>query len=184
MNGGSQRRGIGDNVLQVTCADLNGGVRQLDAVECGFSYRKSSLQAAKVIVTDVILELSRGDPAVIADTMNNILAERASKFPSDYPNCGSTFLSNPEMYSTIGPPGRAIEEAGLKGYRIGGAQVSTKHANFLLNLGHATSDDILRLIAHIRDTVFTRTGYLMDCEVRHIAPDGVVRPAHEKASEL
>lgn len=183
MNGGSQRRGIGENVVQVVCTDEDGGISHRDQVDCGFSYRKSSLQSANVIVLEVVLELSHGDAELISNSMKAILAERASKFPSDYPNCGSTFLSNPEMYSTVGPPGRAIENAGFKGYRLGDAQVSTKHANFLLNLGNATSDDVLRLIALIRRTVFAQTGYLMDCEVRHISPDGVVRPAHETASE-
>lgn len=184
MNGGSQRRGIGENIERVRCLDTNGSVIELDQSECGFSYRRSSLSLSTLMVVEVELRLAHGDKARIQDRMESILSERAAKFPNDFPNCGSTFLSDPQMYATVGPPGRAIEDAGLKGYRIGNAQVSLKHANFLLNLGSATSDDILRLIALIRRTVFNRTGYYLDCEVKHVSRDGVIRPAHESAAEL
>lgn len=183
MNGGSQRRGIGENVERIKFADSRGRQIELQHSECGFAYRRSALQRAKVVVLEVVLQLARGSRPSIEAEMDAILSERAAKFPSDLPNCGSTFLSDPEMYSTVGPPGRAIEEAGLKGRRIGGAQVSDKHANFIVNLGGASSDDVLALVDLIRRTVFLRTGYLMDCEVRFVSRAGKVRPAHEAAAE-
>lgn len=183
MNGGSQRRGIGENIDRIICANASGELFELDQAACGFSYRRSSLQRQRVVVLEVWLRLEHGDRVSILDDMEKIVAERSAKFPSDYPNCGSTFLSDPGMYTTIGPPGRAIEEAGLKGYRVGDAQVSTRHANFLLNLGSASSDDMLQLIALIRRTVHERTGYLMDCEVRHVSPTGDIRPAHEVTTD-
>jgi UDP-N-acetylmuramate dehydrogenase len=130
-------------------------------------------------ITGVELELAPGDPGAIRREMLGILAARRKKFPKNLPNCGSTFLSDPAMYATVGPPGRAIEAAGLKGAAIGGAQVSTLHANFIVNRGGATSDEVLALIAHVRETVFARTGYRMDCEARFVTETGEERPAHE-----
>lgn len=183
MNGGSQRRGIGDNVERVSCVDAWGNPVVLERAQCGFSYRRSSIASLGLVVLEVVLRLNYGDRLSIEQSMESILTERAAKFPSDYPNCGSTFLSDPTMYATIGPPGRVIEDAGLKGFQIGGAQVSDKHANFLLNVDDATSDDMLRMIALIRRTVRARTGYLMKCEVRYVYPSGAICPAHEAASE-
>lgn len=183
MNGGTRRRGIGENVERVVCIDSSGRTVELRQSECGFDYRWSSLQRRNLVVVEVILRLDRGNSQVIQSAVSDILAERAAKFPADHPNCGSTFLSDPAMYASVGPPGRAIEEAGLKGLRVGDAQISTKHANFLLNLGTATSDDVLALIATIRSVVFERSGHLMNCEVKYVAPTGEIRPAHEAADQ-
>ena len=87
------------------------------------------------------------------------------------------------MYSKIGPPGHAIEQAGLKGHIEGGAQISPAHANFIVNLGSASSTDVLRLIHRARTRVQERTGYWMDCEVRHVSRDGSVVPAHLAAEQ-
>ncbi|WP_218820794.1 hypothetical protein [Haematobacter missouriensis] len=86
---------------------------------------------------------------------------------------------NPAMYEVVGAPGKAIEEAGLKGASLGGAQVSPLHANFIVNRGGATSDEVLALIAHIRRAVHARTGYRMDCEARFVTAEGEERPAHD-----
>lgn len=183
MNGGSQRKGVGLNVKSVLCADEAGGLFTLDQAACGFAYRTSTLQTRRAVVLEADLEFTPGDPSEIRREMIAIMASRRAKFPKNLPNCGSTFLSDPAMYASVGPPGKAIEDAGLKGTRRHGAQISPLHANFLVNTGGATSDDILFLIALIRRTVHERTGYLMDCEVRHVSPDGRIRPAHEPAEE-
>ncbi len=108
------------------------------------------------------------------------LRERRRKFPrKGEPNCGSVFLSTAEMHATVGPPGKIIEEAGLKGYRIGGAEVSRRHANFIVNRGGASCGDVLALIAHIRRTVLARIGFDLHCEVLHVGVDGTVRPADQ-----
>jgi UDP-N-acetylmuramate dehydrogenase len=183
MNGGSQRKGIGLNVNEVLCADDNGDLFRLTREECGFAYRTSTLQTRRAVVLEANLEFEFGDVHAIKREMISIMVDRRRKFPKNLPNCGSTFLSDPAMYATVGPPGKAIEEAGLKGLGYGGAQISPLHANFLVNAGDATSDDILYLIALIRNTVHGRTGYYMDCEVRYISPAGEIRPAHEPALE-
>lgn len=179
MNGGSQRKGVGSHVAALTIVDRTGAIKRLERGDLSFDYRQSSLQGTGAIITEVELQLEPGDPAAIRRVMIDILASRRAKFPKKLPNCGSTFLSNPKMYETVGPPGRAIEEAGLKGATIGGAQVSHLHANFIVNRGGATSDEVLGLIAHIRQTVFERTGYKMDCEARFLTAEGEERPAHE-----
>lgn len=181
MNGGSQRRGIGTHVVWVRYIERNGEVSIIRQEECEFAYRSSSLQRRGGIVAEVGLRLEPGHAEAISARMDEIVATRRDRFPEDQPNCGSTFLSNPAMYSIVGPPGKAIEEAGLKGKRVGGAQISPVHANFINNVGGATSDDVLELIGSIRQTVFDRTGFAMDAEARYISPDATVASAHEEA---
>ncbi len=183
MNGGTQGRGIGDHVIRGLVADEQGELRTVDRSEFNFAYRRSSLQGRRSAILELDLELERGDPVVLVSETEAILANRAAKFPLDLPNCGSTFLSDPQMYSIVGPPGKAIEGVGLKGVRRGGAQISDLHGNFIVNLGGATDCDVLWLIALIRTTVAARTGFIMDCEVRHLSPDGKMFPAHKVADE-
>jgi UDP-N-acetylmuramate dehydrogenase len=106
------------------------------------------------------------------------LRERRRKFPRKEPNCGSVFLSTSEMHASVGPPGKVIEDAGLKGTRIGNAEVSSQHANFIVNRNGATSNDVLSLIAHIRQVVNERIGFELCCEVRYVSPAGKIMPAH------
>ena len=179
MNGGSQRKGVGSHVRRVTCVLPDSSIRDYTQEELGYSYRHSALQGAGVVITEVELVLANGDVSQIRRDQIDIMASRRKKFPKNLPNCGSTFLSNPAMYETVGPPGKAIEDAGLKGVALGGAQISPLHANFIVNRGNATSDDVLALIAYTRQTVFERTGYKMDCEARFLTETGEERPAHE-----
>ncbi len=106
------------------------------------------------------------------------LRERRSKFPRKEPNCGSVFLSTSEMHASVGPPGKIIEDAGLKGTRLGNAEVSRQHANFIVNLGGASSRDILGLVAHIRQVVAKRIHFELRCEVRYVSTTGKIMPAH------
>lgn len=179
MNGGSQRRGIGENVRRVWVVDREGRLQELSQEECHFSYRHSALQGTGAVVVKAELECPRSEPRLIRRAMLEDLRERRRKFPRKLPNCGSVFLSTGEMHATVGPPGRIIEEAGLKGTRIGQAEVSPQHANFIVNLGGATSRDVLRLIAHIRRVVSARIGFELCCEVRYVSPAGEIVPAHQ-----
>lgn len=178
MNGGSQRRGIGDNVSKVWVIDPFGHEGVLNHEACHFAYRQSALQKSGAVVIKVELECPPGDPAEIRHTMLADLRERRRKFPRKQPNCGSVFLSTGEMHATVGPPGRIIEEAGLKGCRIGQAEVSRQHANFIVNLGGASAADVLALIGHIRQTVHDRIGFDLNCEVRYVSPQADIVPAH------
>lgn len=181
MNGGSQRKGIGSHVAWVRYVNADGTTSTLTRDECAFAYRTSVLQQRRGAVVEVGLRLEEGDRRSIVAEMDAIVASRAARFPEDEPNCGSTFLSNPAMYATVGPPGRAIEDAGLKGHQIGGAQVSPKHANFICNVGGATSDDVLRLIALIRSAVQRQTGYALDAEAKYVTTEGEMMSAHNAA---
>jgi UDP-N-acetylmuramate dehydrogenase len=178
MNGGSQRRGIGDNVRRVWVIDREGREKVLSRADCQFSYRHSALQGTGAVVVKAELECERNAPRLIRRAMLEDLRERRRKFPRKEPNCGSVFLSTSAMHASVGPPGKIIEEAGLKGARVGQAEVSERHANFIVNLGGATSSDVLRLIAHIRRVVFERIGFELCCEVRYVNAIGELMPAH------
>lgn len=178
MNGGSQRKGIGDNIKQVWIVTATGEQQVLSQAECKFSYRHSALQGTGAVVVRAELECPRGDVGEIRREMVCDLRNRRQKFPRKQPNCGSVFLSTSEMHASVGPPGKIIEDAGLKGYRIGQAEISRQHANFIVNLGGATSTDVLALIGHIRQQVRLAIGFELDCEVRYVSVDGLVMPAH------
>ncbi len=178
MNGGSQRKGIGENVRCVQVVERDGTLRTLSRDACRFAYRESALQGSGAVVFGVELECDRGDPRVIRRAMLADLRERRRKFPRKEPNCGSVFLSTGAMHATVGPPGKIIEEAGLKGLRIGNAEVSHRHANFIVNRGGASARDVLDVIAHVRRTVLERIGFELCCEVRHVSVTGEIHPAH------
>lgn len=184
MNGGSQRRGIGDNVINVTAVMPDGSVKVFDRSECEFSYRESIFQNNQAVITEAVLGFERSDSSEMRREMLEIMHSRRTRFPLKLPNCGSVFVSDPSMYKHIGPPGKAIEDSGLKGARVGDAQVSPFHANFIVNLGKASSHDVLSLVQKIRQTVFDRTNYSMNCEVRHVSRHGRVQIAHESAEAL
>lgn len=179
MNGGSLRQSVGANVVSVTTIESNGDLKEWTREACAFGYRKSALQKGDRAVVRVRLRLSRKPPADIRNRMLEILANRRGKFPRKTPNCGSVFVSDPALYSDLGPPGAVIERLGLKGLKIGGARVSEKHANFIVNEGSATSLDILALIDHVRRVVQTHTGHALRAEVRYMDASGEIREAHE-----
>jgi UDP-N-acetylmuramate dehydrogenase len=145
MNGGSKRKNIGSNVKKILVVDRKGGIFWLKQNECQFSYRNSILKNSELIMIMAELECEIGNPRRIRSEMLNTMQERRMKFPLKKPNCGSVFISKPHLYETIGPPGKAIEDAGLKG---------------------------LELIKRIRESVYKRTHHLLECEVRFVTPFG------------
>ncbi len=178
MNGGSRRRAIGDNLRQVDVLDRSGRRQCVAACDCGFGYRTSVFQRNDCIVVGAEIVCERGEPAVIEQDITEDLAERERKFPLDLPNCGSVFTNSQAIYERFGPPGRVIEDTGLKGLRVGDIEVSPKHANFMVNHGHGRSADVLECIRRVREAVYERTGFWLECEVRYVSPEGLVRPAH------
>ena len=184
MNGGSQRKGIGEQLLSATIIDEFGDVKEFGKKDCRFAYRSSYLQEIDCIVVEASFKYEYGDAKALHKEALDILVERRKKFPRKYPNCGSVFLSNPTMYPIVGPPGKAIEDAGLKGEQKGAAQISPLHGNFIINHGNASSADVLYLINRCRSTVLKNTGFTMDCEVRYLPSDGYLKPAHEETDRL
>jgi UDP-N-acetylmuramate dehydrogenase len=184
MNGGSHRRGIGEHVTGVTVVDKDATSHHLGADECRFGYRYSALQERGAVVVAVELECPSGNLEDIRREMLLDLRERRRKFPRKLPNCGSVFLSTSAMHASVGPPGKIIEEAGLKGLRCGAAEVSTRHANFIVNLGGASSADVLSLISRIRSEIREQIGFDLHCEVRYVSPAGEICPADRVADRM
>ena len=178
MNGGSQRQSIGEIVERVTLVNREGEIQELNAAACDFSYRHSALQDTGGVVVTVELSCPRGDRTEIRQAMLADLRERRRKFPLRLPNCGSVFLSTAAMHASVGPPGRIIEASGLKGLRVGKAEVSRRHGNFIVNCGGASACDVLTLIAAIRDQVRKTIGFELECEVRYVTTEGKIVPAH------
>ncbi len=175
MNGGSQRKGIGDVVKNVTSVTESGRIVERTRSECEFAYRASVFQKNNEVICEAKLHLEEAvDKRLCRQSMLKILKDRRSKFPQKLPNCGSVFVSNPEMYAEYGPPGKIIEQSGFKGYRIGDAMVSQQHANFIVNIGNAKASEIITLISEIKHKVFQDTGYLMVVEARYVNSNGTI----------
>lgn len=179
MNGGSLRRYISDSICKITSIDPLGNAINRAPCDCMFGYRTSIYRFKEEVISEVHLRLTPGNPTSIRKDMLQILKNRRNKFPRKIPNCGSVFASNPMMYASIGTPGAAIERQNLKGFRIGGAQISTQHANFIINTGGATSSEVIRLIMHCSDSVLKGTGFRMNAEVIYVTPNGDMIPADQ-----
>nr|WP_319393024.1 UDP-N-acetylmuramate dehydrogenase [uncultured Desulfobacter sp.] len=183
MNGGSMQQSISNNIEHVITVDKEGNLKTRKKDTCQFGYRKSAFQKLDSVIVKIRLVCRHKEPCVIRRDMLKILKSRREKFPFGQPNCGSVFVSNPEMYTTIGPPGAVIEKCGLKGFCIGGAQIPLIHANFIVNNGSAKSKDVMDVIRHTRSTVYDRTGHWLNCEVRYVTPTCQVCPIHDILSE-
>jgi UDP-N-acetylmuramate dehydrogenase len=164
MNAGAHNSCVADMLASVEVLLPNGNLQTLTREELNYSYRTSALQGSQYIVTKAVLKLQPGaDPAVVLATTKQHKQHRLTTQPYDKPSCGSVFR-NPKPYAA----GWLIEQAGLKGYQIGGAQVAQRHANFILNSGGAKAGDIFNLIRHIQNTVQEHWSILLEPEVKMI----------------
>lgn len=159
MNAGTRTGEMKDVVTHVEVATAD-GLQDVPAAALGFAYRTCRLPAGAV-VTRIGLELRPGDVAAATAAMEAEWERRAATQPLDQPSFGSTFRNPPDDAA-----GRLLEAAGLKGHRIGGAEVSTRHANFVVNVGGATARDVLALIRRMREQVRERFGVTLAAEVR------------------
>lgn len=167
MNGGSQRKCIGDHIVEVAVVTREGEEVSFNAEECEFSRRHSAFQrGGDTIVSSVFGFTEVRSYAEARSEMRQIMTDRRTKFPMDRPNCGSVFVSDPATFDRYGPPGRLIEQCGLKGTSIGGAQISIQHANFIINNGGATARDVLSLIGLCIREVRSKFGVTMATEVK------------------
>jgi len=164
MNAGAYGGSMSALVSSVTVLDSDGRKRIIPVGECGFEYRRSRFQEEESVIASAELRLEPGNPEELRSEARRILALRRSSFPLDLPNAGSVFRKP----SGDIPPGRLIEDTGLKGRREGGAMVSPLHANFIVNTGNATSADIRRLIDLVRDTVYRNSGVMLEEEIRYL----------------
>ena len=153
MNAGAHGREIKDIVKIVKCVDNKGNEKEFTNEQMEFGYRTSILKKEKYIVTEVEIELEKGNKEEIQSKMNEYAKYRKEKQPIEYPSAGSTFKRGKDFITA-----KLIDDAGLKGYSIGGAEVSKKHANFIINKGNATGKDIHDLILYVKETVKRETG--------------------------
>jgi UDP-N-acetylmuramate dehydrogenase len=164
MNAGAYGNSISDYLRSVSVLDFRGSENIIDRDECGFGYRFSRFQDEKTVITEVEMLLGVDDPAILRAEGKRILNLRREKYPLQYPNAGSVFRKPDEGI----PPGKLVEDAGLKGRTAGGAMVSEKHANFIINTGDATSADISELIEIVRESVLACSGILLKEEIRYL----------------
>ena len=161
MNAGAYQGQVSNVIRQVTCCDSSGQFITLDNEECLFSYRNSRFKHDKdLVIVSVKMELVPGEKEEILEQMKKNTESRNAKQPVEYPNAGSIF-KNPAGDAA----GRLIELIGAKGWRQGDAMVSEKHSNFIVNLGAATCEDVLRLIERVKQAVYNETGVLLEEEI-------------------
>ena len=160
MNAGAYDGEMSKVVKSVRVMDAAGEVSELSAGELDFGYRHSALQSSSKIVTSVTVELAAGDKQAIAEKMADFSNRRITKQPLELPSAGSMFKRPPGYFA-----GTLIDQTGLKGYTVGGAQVSTKHAGFVVNIGGATAADVLQLISDVQAKVFAAHGVHLEPEV-------------------
>ena len=166
MNAGAYGGEFKDVIKSVTYYDLETDeFCTIPNEECCFGYRTSIFQDRKKIILSVSIKLEKSDRDTVLALMHNYLQRRKDKQPLNYPSAGSVF-KRPEGYFA----GKLIEDSSLKGYTIGGAQVSEKHAGFIINSGGATCADIKALVKHIQSTVKEKFSVDLECEIKFI-PD-------------
>lgn len=165
MNAGAYGGQISDILRMVTIIDENGERKHLDVSKLDLGYRHSIFSDPnnKYVIAGASIELVQGDFDEIRSKMNELSKKRRDSQPLDLPSAGSTFKRPEKGYAAA-----MIEEAGLKGYTVGGAQVSEKHAGFVVNRGDATFSDVMNVIEHVYETVYNRFGVHLEPEVRII----------------
>ena len=161
MNAGAYGGELKDVVTETDYLDENLELHTLRGPEHEFSYRHSVFSGREGVVLRTVFTLSPGEPEAIRARMKELMDKRRASQPLDMPSAGSTFKRPAGGFAAA-----LIDQAGLKGFSVGGAQVSPKHAGFVVNTGGATCRDVLRLMDHIRETVLARSGIELEPEVR------------------
>lgn len=161
MNAGAYGGEMAQVLVSVTALDLDGSVHTIPAESCGLGYRRSIFSDGQRLVLEARFQLSSGDPAAIRARMDELAAKRKEKQPLEYPSAGSMF-KRPEGYFAAA----LIDQCGLKGFAVGGAQVSEKHAGFVVNRGGATCADVLELVRQVQARVQEQTGVALEMEVK------------------
>lgn len=161
MNAGAYGGELVQVLDSVTVLDRQGQEHVIPAADCGLGYRRSIFSGGDYLIVEARFRLTHGDPADIEARMKELAAKRKEKQPLEYPSAGSTF-KRPEGYFAAA----LIDQCGLKGLTVGGAQVSEKHAGFVINRGGATCADVLALVEQIKAVVKERTGVELELEVK------------------
>lgn len=161
MNAGAYGGEIGQICESVTVMDRQGRTRTLSREEMGFSYRHSVLEDTGDIVLSAVFHLTRDTPEGVMGRMKELLSKRSASQPLDLPSAGSAFKRPAAGYAAA-----LIDGAGLKGFQVGGAAISSKHAGFAVNLGGATAGDVKELLRQVSDRVYESAGIRLEPEIR------------------
>ena len=163
LTGGAYGGEMKDVLKEVTVLTPEGGVLTLQADELHMGYRTSVIKEAGYIVLEAVISLEKGDQEEIRSRMQELAGMRTSKQPLSYPSAGSTF-KRPEGYFA----GKLIMDSGLRGYQVGGAQVSEKHCGFVINTGNATAKDVTTLMSDVQRIVLEKFGVKLEPEVKFL----------------
>ena len=161
MNAGAYDGEMSRVVDGVTAVCPDGVIREFSANEIRFGYRHSVFQENHCVICEVRLRLQPGDASQIEATMADLTHKRESKQPLEWPSAGSTFKRPQGAFA-----GKLIEDCGLRGFTVGGAQISEKHCGFVINRGGATCADVVALTEQVRQIVEARTGFVLEREIR------------------
>ena len=161
MNAGAYGGEMAQVLEEVDFLDEVGEICTLPVLECGLGYRRSIFSNRKCLILRARFRLEPGDPAAVKARMDELAAKRREKQPLEYPSAGSMFKRPPGHFAAA-----LIEQCGLKGLAVGGAQVSEKHAGFVVNRGGAACADVLELVRQVREQVFRQTGVELEMEVK------------------
>lgn len=163
MNAGAHGKEIKDVIKTVMVMDYKGNIKQIKNEDMKFEYRNSIISKEKLIILEAVLELQKANKEEIQSKMKEYATWRKEKQPLEYPNGGSTFKRGDGFITAA-----LIDECGLKGYRIGGAEVSTKHAGFVVNTGNATAKDVIELTNYIKEKVYEKFQKKIELEIEII----------------
>lgn len=163
MNAGAYGGEMKDILKEVTVLDPNGMIRTIPAEELELGYRTSIIARKGYVVLEAVIVLKTGDPKEIKAAMDELKEKRVTKQPLEYPSAGSTF-KRPEGYFA----GKLIMDAGLRGFSVGGAQISKKHCGFVINKGNATAKDVTELMDETKKIVMEKFGVALEPEVKRL----------------
>ncbi|TDL98941.1 UDP-N-acetylmuramate dehydrogenase [Macrococcus brunensis] len=163
MNAGAYGGEVKDCIAHAKVVNEEGDILTLTKEELELDYRTSSIQSQHLVILEATFCLERGDIADIQAKMDDLTQRREEKQPLEYPSCGSVFRRPPGHFA-----GQLIQQAGLQGHRIGGVEVSTKHAGFIVNVDNGTATDYEEIIAYVQKTVRDHAGVELQPEVRII----------------
>lgn len=166
MNAGAYGKEMKDIVETVKYMDYDGNIYEKSNKDLEFEYRKSMFAKNKFIILEAKLKLQKGNAQDIKDKMLEFEQSRKQKQPLEFPSAGSTFKRGTDFITA-----KLIDDAGLKGYRVGGAMVSTKHAGFVVNENNATAQDVLNLVKHIKQEVYKKFNKKIELEIQVIGEE-------------
>ncbi len=163
MNAGAYGKEIKDIISEVTAIDYEGNIHTFTKEQSEFSYRHSKFSSGEYIILQTKLLMQKGKQEEIKEKMNEYAKSRKEKQPIEYPSAGSTFKRGEDFITA-----KLIDEAGLKGYSIGDAKISEKHAGFIINKGNATAEDVLKLVKYVQEKVYEQFKKNIELEIKVI----------------